>query len=289
MKTRVITGSFIFIFFAAVAITSLWLSNLVFDAFVLFLMFFGAYEMSKAFLGLNTKPLLFVIFPFIAVSYATFVIAEHLSYDGMSAYFLTAIAFLIILLIAKLFAKKLQTNDLLSTIFVMVYPVTVMAYMLGLNYFMGGDNAFRSVGILLFFLVSPFTDSMAYFVGSALKGAKLCPKISPKKTVSGAIGGLLGGILAAIIVFFLAKSGVLDFMGLTLFGRGNDFAHFLALGFLGAVATQAGDLVASYVKRKCNIKDYGNLLPGHGGVMDRVDGMIFSAVVYYVYFLFLCV
>jgi len=185
--------------------------------------------------------------------------------------------------------KRIDFNRFLTTLFVMLYPVTILMYMIGLNHIGVGENVYRSVGIMLLFIVSPLTDSMAYFVGSALGGPKLCPKISPKKTVSGAIGGLIGGMFGALIIYVLAFTGALDFMGVGLFGTKIDIVHFLLLGFLGAVSTQIGDLIASMIKRKCNIKDYGKLLPGHGGVMDRVDGMICSAVVYYVYFVFLCV
>jgi len=289
MKTRIITGSFIFLFFALVAFATLKLTNIVFDVFVLFLMVAGAYEMMKAFSAFGTKPYSIFVYGLIVIGYAAFAVAENNGIDGITVFFLVLVAIFIVLLLLKLVLKKIEMKRVLSTMFVMIYPVAVMTYMLGINYFGGGDNVYRTVGIILIFLVSPLTDSMAYFVGSALKGPKLCPKISPKKTVSGAVGGLLGGMFAAIIVYLLAMSGVLSSIGLGLFGKGNDVLHFLALGFLGAVATQAGDLIASIIKRKCGIKDYGKLLPGHGGVMDRVDGMIFCALVYYVYFLFLCV
>ncbi len=287
MKTRIITGSFIFLAFALIAVTSLWLNGLIFDVFVLLLMYFGATEMINAFKHINAKPFYAPVFLLIFGGYAVFALTENRYDDGISFYFLALIAVSAVLLFIKLINKKIETNRILGTIFVMIYPVTIMMYMLGLNYMGDGESVYRSAGILLIFLVSPFTDSMAYFVGSALKGPKLCPKISPKKTVSGALGGLLGGMLGALIVYGLAVSGWLEFMGLGLFDKGIDVVHYLALGFLGAVATQAGDLIASVVKRRCGIKDYGHMLPGHGGIMDRVDGMIFSAVVFYIYFLFL--
>ena len=65
--------------------------------------------------------------------------------------------------------------------------------------------------------------------------------------------------------------------------------HFIMLGLLGSVFNQIGDLVASYLKRKCGIKDYGTFMPGHGGVLDRIDGMMFNAVVIYIYLSFLII
>ena len=96
------------------------------------------------------------------------------------------------------------------------------------------------------------------------------------------MGGLIGGIGGAMIVFAFAKFGWLK---AELFASGTvmNAVHFVMLGLLGSLFDQIGDLVASYLKRKCGIKDYGSLLPGHGGVLDRIDGMMFDAVLIYIY------
>lgn len=126
-------------------------------------------------------------------------------------------------------------------------------------------------GIVLIVFVAAFcSDSAALFAGMALGKHKLAPRVSPKKTVEGAIGGLLGGVLGMIIfriVFFLCTEVQLH------------IGWCILLGFIGAIMGQLGDLSFSAVKRECGIKDYGRLLPGHGGVLDRFDSVIFAAPV----------
>ncbi|MBQ7485058.1 MAG: phosphatidate cytidylyltransferase [Oscillospiraceae bacterium] len=124
-------------------------------------------------------------------------------------------------------------------------------------------------GLVLIPLVAAFcSDTMALFGGMALGRHKLAPLASPKKTVEGALCGLAGGMAGMVlyrIVFFLCTEVALN------------VAWCLLLGLLGAAAGQLGDLVFSVVKRECGIKDYGRLLPGHGGVLDRFDSVIFAA------------
>ncbi|MEA5013943.1 MAG: phosphatidate cytidylyltransferase [Candidatus Limiplasma sp.] len=133
----------------------------------------------------------------------------------------------------------------------------------------------------LFFLVSLFViavggDTFAYFVGSRIGGQKLCPNISPKKTISGAIGGLLGSVLCALVtgwIFTLCAPN----LALPPF-----WANML-VGLFGGLAGQVGDLFASMVKRHCQVKDFGNLFPGHGGMLDRLDSISFVAIIVYCY------
>ena len=136
------------------------------------------------------------------------------------------------------------------------------------------------MGILLVVFISCFTDIFAYCVGKLLgKGSpKMAPKISPKKTWVGFVGGLFGGILGALVaVWIISGNGDLS---LRLFDLTKDATLtqvlFIVVGLAGAVITTLGDLFASFIKRKNGIKDFGNLLPGHGGVMDRVDGIILN-------------
>ncbi len=116
------------------------------------------------------------------------------------------------------------------------------------------------------------TDIMAYFAGVFLGKHKLCPKISPKKTIEGSIGGILGSMLFCGLFGWFAMPGLL--------------VHCLAIGFLGGIISQFGDLTASIFKRKMGIKDYGNLIPGHGGILDRFDSVLFTAPMVYYYIMF---
>src|SRR5262249_51260008 len=126
------------------------------------------------------------------------------------------------------------------------------------------DEQYGFPAIAFLFAVVWATDIVAYFVGRAVGGPKLAPRISPKKTWSGAIGGTLAAIAAAL--------GVAMAAGLS---------NVVALGLLAAAASafaQAGDLFESAVKRRFDAKDSGHLIPGHGGLMDRLDGFVAAAV-----------
>ena len=124
-------------------------------------------------------------------------------------------------------------------------------------------------GLLLIVLVAAFcSDTMALFAGMFFGKHKLAPLVSPKKTREGAVGGLVGGMVGMIlfrIVFFLVTEVQLN------------IGWCVLLGLLGAAMGQLGDLSFSAIKREYGIKDYGRLLPGHGGVLDRFDSVIFAA------------
>ena len=128
--------------------------------------------------------------------------------------------------------------------------------------------------LLMTFVIPILGDTMAYFVGSNVGGPKLCPAISPNKTISGAIGGLLGSIFAAVLVGRIFTWSV---PGVTF----PPFWAELLVGLLGGAAAQIGDLFASMVKRHCKIKDFGHIFPGHGGMLDRLDSIVFTAIIIY--------
>lgn len=131
-----------------------------------------------------------------------------------------------------------------------------------------GNDASGLIAILFLFAVVWATDIFAYFVGRKVGGPKLAPAISPGKTRSGALGGAVGGIVAGLLLVSFA-------------GTGNLFV-LAVVALLLSVISQAGDLFESWVKRRHGYKDSGSLIPGHGGVMDRVDGLVAAAFALYV-------
>ncbi len=131
--------------------------------------------------------------------------------------------------------------------------------------------------IALLITVPVLGDTFAYFVGSFVGGRKFCPAVSPNKTWSGAIGGMIGSILAAVIVRMVA--GWICAPTTTLPG----WIDCIVLGIVGGAASQIGDLMASLVKRHCGIKDFSNLFPGHGGMLDRLDSILLMALVLFSY------
>ncbi|PBB37808.1 phosphatidate cytidylyltransferase [Mesorhizobium sp. WSM3868] len=134
--------------------------------------------------------------------------------------------------------------------------------------YLRGDSHSGLIAILFLFAVVWATDIAAYFVGRRVGGPKLAPSISPGKTQSGALGGAVGGIAAGLVLAIAAGAGNLTMLGLVA----------LAL----SIVSQIGDLFESWVKRRHGCKDSSNLIPGHGGVMDRVDGLVAAAFALYV-------
>ncbi|MCX7305299.1 MAG: phosphatidate cytidylyltransferase [Hyphomicrobiales bacterium] len=137
---------------------------------------------------------------------------------------------------------------------------------MSLAFLRGADHS-GLVAILFLFAVVWATDICAYFVGRSLGGPKLAPAISPGKTQSGALGGAVGGVVAGVALAAFAGTGSLPVVAL--------------VAFLLSVISQAGDLFESWVKRRNGVKDSGNLIPGHGGVMDRADGLVAAACALY--------
>jgi phosphatidate cytidylyltransferase len=123
--------------------------------------------------------------------------------------------------------------------------------------------------IFTIFAITWIQDTAAYFVGRYMGRHKMAPVLSPKKTWEGAVGGLLGSVVAGILC-------------VPLFGLPIALAHGVLLGVVGGVVGPLGDLAESLIKRQVGLKDAGNLIPGHGGILDRADSLLFNgAVLYY--------
>ncbi len=119
-------------------------------------------------------------------------------------------------------------------------------------------------------------DTFAYCVGRACGKKKLCPSISPNKTVAGAVGGVVGTPLFMVLAFWLYSRDTLSaFHGFS--GDWRQILFVFVLGAVGALVGIIGDLAASYIKRECGIKDFGKIMPGHGGAMDRMDSVLFTS------------
>ncbi|PKM57310.1 MAG: phosphatidate cytidylyltransferase [Firmicutes bacterium HGW-Firmicutes-3] len=129
--------------------------------------------------------------------------------------------------------------------------------------------------VWLIFIISFGSDSSAYFVGVNFGKHKLVPKLSPKKTIEGAVGGVLGaGILCTVFGVVMQQYGFVD-TWVTL-------PMYFGIGILGSVVSQIGDLVGSAMKRQTQIKDFGTIIPGHGGILDRLDSILFTAPYVYI-------
>lgn len=171
---------------------------------------------------------------------------------------------------AIVFNARVQFSDVTAGFFAPMYAVLFPLY---LSYIRMEEHGVAL--IFLAFVGAWIPDTFAYFAGNLFGKRKLIPSISPNKTVAGAVGAVVGGV----VVFFVY--GLVVSFG---FGYGVHYLPLLVLGLLCGVFAQFGDLSASLIKRACQAKDFGNLIPGHGGMMDRVDSLIFIAPIIY-YFL----
>ncbi len=158
---------------------------------------------------------------------------------------------------------KHEAIDVMITIFSIIYIVFPIALIVELS--KRPDNY-----MWLPFQLAISTDLFAYFVGKTMGKHKLIEAVSPKKTVEGAIGGVVGCILSSFVFAYLWLPQI-------------SYFDMLLLAFIGSIASQVGDLTASKIKRYCKIKDFGDIIPGHGGALDRLDSILFTALIVFVY------
>ena len=171
-------------------------------------------------------------------------------------------------------AAKVQGAKLWQAIFGVLYMGLPMVAIMWLRETPGGEHAFRSVGfynILWIFAVVWTGDTGAYMFGRLIGGPKLAPNISPNKTWAGAIGGAAASIAAGLAMAFLAMNVLYDSQPSVLMVS--------LVAFVVAVVAQLGDLAESAFKRSVGVKDSGNLIPGHGGALDRLDGFLPAVLV----------
>lgn len=161
---------------------------------------------------------------------------------------------------------------LASTLAVLVMPGLLLGFLVAIRNLESratGAEALDAVALIVVLLAVVFgTDTGAYFAGRAFGRLPLAPEISPKKTVEGFLGGVVVGIAFAVAFG-------------TLFSSGLGIWQLVAYGFVLSVASVMGDLTISLLKRSTGVKDTGRLLPGHGGVLDRLDGLLFASPLLY--------
>ena len=245
----------------------LYIGGWFFKVSVLIMALILMHEFYHAFIRKGYKPVMWLGYLFILLLfYSNFI---SLRYNTLV---LTAVAILAGLII-PIFHQKINIMDILTTIFAAFYPGMMIFFLIPLAF---QANPYGMNLLILTFMVTWSTDTFAYLFGSRFGKNKLCPSISPNKTIEGGLGGLIGSILVGIIFgIALSRSLKLDI----------DWYHFGIIGFLGGVLSQLGDLCASSIKRFCGVKDFGKFLPGHGGLLDRFDSLLFTIPVIYLYYL----
>ena len=194
---------------------------------------------------------------------ATIVYYCNLKFQFIPDMLLFVIALLVVLMFVYVFSyPKYHTEQMLAAFFGVFYVSVMLSYVYQTRMLPGGAYI-----VWLIFLCSWGCDTCAYCVGMLIGKHKMAPVLSPKKSIEGAVGGVVGAALLGVI-YAAATQGKM--------------AEYALICGVGALISMVGDLAASAIKRNQNIKDYGKLIPGHGGILDRFDSVIITApVIYY--------
>ena len=251
-------------------LTSLWdgQGQYFFDALVLVVLALSTFEMVKCTKdkGYNVE-----IIPLIIVVVGVYPAIKFLGYFG---FFMVLCSGMILAFCFFVFDQRVALKDILMTLFIMLYPITPIMCVLQTI------NAYGMLPFLLAAASAMLADTIAYYAGSAIKGPKIFPKISPNKTYSGSICGLVGGIAGALIVYAMFEVASLPVNAPIMFTQVLDYPilFYVFMGLAIGIVSEVGDLFASRVKRELGIKDFSNLLGSHGGLMDRLDSIIFAVL-----------
>lgn len=262
--------------YVATIFLSICLASLVYGSFALaiflgVLIYLGTVElvnMTRA-KGMNPELKLILLIDFILIVLATL---KLYSYMLPTLSISTIVIFLVILSRGA----KATINDAAVSLLTILYGGFLPMHIIFLRNIEGPAFSFfgrpfaPGIGyIVLMFVVISLCDIAAYYVGTKLGKTPLWPEISPKKTVEGAVGGTVASILGAVIVGHFIDLHII---------------HSIIAGLVLSLAAQFGDLTESMMKRDAGFKDSGNMLPGHGGILDRADSYIFTGAVAYYYF-----
>ena len=178
-----------------------------------------------------------------------------------------ALYLMLLCISSVIFNNQIKLSDVLTSFFSLIYSVVFTCHLALIRSF--------EYGICLIFIpliCAWMTDTFAYFGGMLFGKHKLIPKISPNKTVEGAISGILGCVLCLYIFAYI----------ISFFGFKANLVYLGIIAIVSSILSQFGDLTASMIKREYGIKDFGNLIPGHGGLLDRIDSLIFiTPFIYY--------
>ena len=265
MKKRIVSA----VIFTALWVIILLVNNPIFDTAVIALLALVAtYEYFKAFKNIGYKPISWIGYlGCFAIFLTGGIIPEE--YKLMIIKFVIPVGLISAFTYIILGNVKRTIVDVAITVFALLY-IPVMFSFMKLILAMEHGRFY----ILYVFCGAFVSDTFAFLVGSKLGKTKLAPDISPNKTVEGSIGGICGVILSFVIITLVGKYS---------FGIAGNVFYWILVGIAASVAGQFGDLTASAIKRYCKIKDFGNIMPGHGGILDRFDSLMFVAPIVYLF------
>ncbi|MCQ2387360.1 MAG: phosphatidate cytidylyltransferase [Clostridia bacterium] len=272
MKKRVISGACYVAIILGVFLLRGLVDTRLFQILPLFFCSLGTFEIARAlkthlFKGWYSLSIIFGI-----LFIPQYAVLNYFIWENYGIFFAIALSQLLVLItIVVALIKKCSFKKFLVNVLPFIYPsllILTMSYVSDI-----ADKYYSLIALLLIFAIPAIADSFAQLTGMAYnkirkgQAKKLCPKLSPNKTVAGGIGGIVGGIIIAVVLYFIFKSKC-----------DISIWIYLIIGVVGSVLDEIGDLFESYIKRKVGIKDMGKIMPGHGGIMDRIDGMSFVSL-----------
>lgn len=273
MKKRVISGTI----YAILMIAGILLQGWFMTALLTVFMVISVHEMYHALAESGLKPVRWSGYVFCALA-----IAAHIFADTETALMMCA-AGMILAMGAVVLKGKIAVNDMIASMLPVLYPGMLFVMLLSLLRL--ENRAVCTVALVIAIFSSSINDVFALFSGMLFGKHKLSPEISPKKTIEGSVGGLIFCTAFTLfvpslvkLVFFFDPDIALQMKALP------SLLCFLPLGIVISLLAQIGDLAASMIKRHCGIKDFGNIMPGHGGIMDRLDGALFCAAACAIFF-----
>lgn len=232
----------------------------------------GVYEVLKC-VGKEKNIYLLVLAE--TVSASTQILARVIADDNtyLAAFMMITIVFFVLVLSAAVFTAGKESGRVSVSEAMLIAVMTVYVSFGFSSLTLLRDMEYGIILFILWFFLPWICDGMAYFVGRACGRRKLIPAVSPKKTVEGAIGGVIGTLVLMMAFALVMQLG---------FGYTPNYPVLILVTLVGCPISMCGDLIASLIKREYGIKDYGNLLPGHGGVMDRFDSCISTGPFIYI-------
>ena len=281
MTKRVITGAILIVLVAL----AIYFQGWVLQALLLACMGISTYEMFSAFKNRGVRPVqwpayLFCLLSVLNLSQNVRSITLHF---GVEALMFCLAGCMLAAMCAVIARGKVDFDALTASVLPMVYPGLLYVCILKLANLEG--RLVTMLALALTFFVPSMNDCFALLTGMCLGRHKLSPEISPKKTVEGAVGGLVASVVFGVLVPVIAQVIVTHVPAAQAHAdRLPPLWAFACLGLVMGVLAQFGDLAASLIKRHCGIKDFGKIFPGHGGVMDRMDGILFSSVACLIFF-----
>lgn len=259
MKQRVISGAVLVVILAI----TLYFGGIVTCGLMALVYLVGNMELLRVY-GVNKKT------PGIVCYLATVLYYIAIYLDRMDIIVPMMVIYLLVMLAVYVLTFPTYSDKQIMAAFMDFFYVSVMLSFV----YLIRNMEHGLVLVLLIFVSSWINDTCAYFVGRALGKHKMAPVLSPKKSIEGLIGGIVGaGVFGAVFgILFDKYVDTMNYAPLL----------FAVVGAVGALPAVIGDLAASAIKRNNDIKDYGKLIPGHGGILDRFDSIIFTApIIYY--------